>query len=135
MKKVHDWNEEDQTIAFFCEKFGTKGLLIATEEELAESVIGASKASLIMNRANFKHIMTGEGFEHYSTLQVEVAGKYSNYKRDILMNIVNNIIDKRDLSVNKKEVKIRAKAQKDKKDRDAALIKAGFDPKKMKKVA
>ena len=135
MKKVHDWNEEDQTIAFFCEKFGTKGLLITTEKELAESVIGASKASLTMNRANFRHIMSGEGFEHYSALQVEVFNKYFNYKQDILMNIINNIINKRDLNINKKEVKTREKALKDKKERDAALIKAGYDPKKMKKVA
>ena len=51
------------------------------------------------------------------------------------MNIINNIINKRDLNINKKEVKTREKALKDKKERDAALIKAGYDPKKMKKVA
>lgn len=131
----HDWCEEDETIAFFCEKFGTNGLLVSSESELAESVIGTTKASLIMKRANFKHLMGNEGFEHYSINQVKVIEKYSTSSRDELKNIVNKIIDKRDLSTTKKEFAKKVKAKKNDKALIDILLKMGKDPKKMKRLS
>ena len=138
MKKItreHIWTEEDETIAYFCEKFGTHGLSIPNEEELAINAIGTSKASLTMKRANFKHLMGGEGFEHYSANQVRVYERYATTNREDLLVIVNKIINNKDLSENKKDYNKKVKAKNDDKARREALIKMGYNPDKMRKIA
>lgn len=134
IQRVHDWNHEDETIAYYCEKFGTDGLTIKDETELAQSVIGASKASLAMKKANFKHLINGEGFEHYSVTQLEVIEKYSKLSKDELKVVVNKIISTKDLSANKKEFNKRSKDKKNEKELIEIFKKMGKDPKKMKKV-
>ena len=103
MKRVHKWNEEDAIITLYYERFGVEGLGM-TEKVLAECVIGASVGSLRMMRSNHAYLMTGEGFEHYSENQEKAVYKYGKSSREELRDIVKNIIDKRDLSGNKKEV-------------------------------
>jgi hypothetical protein len=133
--ETHNWSEEDELIAFYCQKFGTEGLLVKDETELAESVIGTSKASLVMKRANFKHLMISKGFEHYSTNQVKVINEHSTTSRDNLKDIVNKIIDKRDLSKNKKEYTKKVKDKKNEQERRNILIKMGYNPDKLRKVS
>jgi hypothetical protein len=146
MKREHKWNKEDAIITFFYMKFGTKGLLVKNEKELAESVIGSSIESLNMMSMNYVHLMgLDNGLDHYSEDQEKVVEEYSNKSFDEFKNIVNSIIIKRDLSENKKEYtqskKIRedkaaekAKAKKAKQDLDDIFIMMGKDPKKMRKV-
>ena len=133
IKKLHDWNEEDEIIAYFCEKFGIAGLSL-TENELAESVIGTTKASLVMKRANFKHLITGVGFEHCSETQTKVIEKYSKNTSDELKAVVKQIISKRDLPKIKKELSQKLKDKKNDKELQELFLKMGKDPKKMKKI-
>jgi len=136
IKKLHDWSEENEIIAYFCEKFGTNGLLITSEKELAESVIGTTDASLVFKRGNFRHLITGNapGFEHVSDTQRKVLEIYGKSTRDELKEIVNKIITNTDLSKNKKEVAQKLKEKKSAKDLQEIFLKMGKDPKKMKKV-
>lgn len=137
IKKLHDWNEEDEIIAYFCEKFGTNGLTITAENELAESVISTTDASLRMKRGNFRHLITGSaaGFEHYSEAQAKVVKDYGASTRDELKDVVNKIIGSRDLSKNKKELTKKLKDKKNDKELQEIFLKMGKDPKKMKKVS
>jgi hypothetical protein len=137
VKKLHDWNEEDEIIAYFCEKFGTNGLSITAEKELAESVISTTNASLTFKRGNFRHLITGNatGFEHVSDTQRKVLEKYAKSTRDELKDIVNKIIANTDLSKNKKELQKKLKDKKNDKELQEIFLKMGKDPKKMKKVS
>ena len=146
MKREHKWNKEDATIALFYAKFGTKGLLVTNEKELAESVIGSSFESLKMMILNYNHLMGLDNkLEHVSDFQKEVFEEYSKISFDEMKEIVNNIILKRDLSKNKAEfisakkerdAKLAAKkAEKKRQDElDEMFRRMGKDPKKMKKV-
>jgi len=146
MKREHKWNKEDAIITFFYMKFGIKGLLVKTEKELAESVIGTSLESLNMQSMNFVHLMgLDNGLDHYSADQEKVVEEYSKTSFEDFKNIVNSIITKRDLTENKKEYtqakKLRedktaekAKAKKAKQDLADIFIMMGKDPKKMRKL-
>ena len=146
MKREHKWNKEDAIITFFYMKFGTKGLLVKNEKELAESVIGTSLESLNMMSMNYVHLMGFDnGLEHYSSDQEMVVEEYKTKNFDELKEIVNAIIIKRDLAENKKNFsdvkKIRdtKKAEKEKakiakQQLDDIFIMMGRDPKKMRKL-
>ena len=110
MEKVHKWSEDDASIALYYERFGVKGLSV-TIRELAESVIGTSVASLKMMCGNFQYLREGRGFEHYSIAQVKAFDQYSKISYEEYKDIIFNILDKRDLSQNKKEYSKRVKEQ------------------------
>jgi hypothetical protein len=131
MKREHKWSEDDAIITFYCEKFGLEGLGV-NKKELAESIIGTSEASLQMMRGNFRHLIDGSGFEHYSSNQAKVFEDYSRISQKEFKDIVNMLIDKRDLPKNKKEYAKRAKEKRDEQERNIALKKLGKDPGKYK---
>jgi flagellar biosynthesis regulator FlbT len=147
MKREHKWNKEDAIITFYYSEYGTVGLLVTNEKELAESVIGSSLDSLKMMVLNFKNLRDKEsGFEHFSEYQEQVFEKYHNTPKNELKEIINNIIISRDQVKNKEEYqaakKIRdAKAKEKerainaKKELDAAFRRMGKDPNKMKRVS
>jgi len=146
MKNEHKWNKEDAIITLFYNKFGTKGLLVNKEKELAELVIGTSLISLNMMSLNIDHLINNDnGLEYYSILQEQVVEEYSKKTYDELKYIVNNIIIKRDLRKNKEKYledtkireykkSIKEKAKKEKQQIDDIFIMMGKDPKKMKKI-
>jgi hypothetical protein len=147
MKREHNWNREDAIITLFYSEYGTTGLLVPDEKELAESVIGSSLASLKMMVLNFNYLKTlEEGFDHVSDHQKQVFDQYHNTPKEELKEIVNNIILNRDLAQNKEEYKAakkirdaktaaKTKAQKAQADLDAYWRSIGKDPSKMKKLA
>lgn len=146
MKKEHSWNKEDAIITLFYNKYGTKGLLVKNEKELAESVIGTSLVSLNMMSLNFDNLIGNDkGLEHYSLHQEQVLEEYSKQTCDELKVIVNNIIVKRDLVKNKdkyddakksrdEKKAVKEIAKKRKQDLDDIFIMMGKDPKKMRKL-
>jgi hypothetical protein len=147
MKREHNWNREDAIITLFYSEYGTTGLLVPDEKELAESVIGSSLASLKMMVLNFNYLKTlEEGFDHVSDHQKQVFDQYHNTSKEELTEIVNNIILSRDQVQNKEDFKAakkvrdaktaaKAKAQKRQDDLDAYFRSIGKDPSKMKKLA
>jgi hypothetical protein len=146
MKREHNWNKEDAIITFYWHKFGTKGLIVDNEKDLAENVIGSSLASMKMQEQNIIHLLDNEqGLDHYSIHQEQVVEEYFNTPQSDLIKIVNAIIDTRDLIANSAEFKITQKQKIEKKAslaketaREAELAeifrKMGKDPSKMKKI-
>lgn len=146
MKREHRWNKEDAIIALFYAKFGTKGLLVTDEKELAESVIGSSFDSLKMMILNYNHLMGLDNkLDHVSDFQREAFEENSKISFDEFKDKVNDIILKKDLSKNKKEF-IAAKKERDAKlaakkaakkrqdELDEIFRSMGKDPKKMRKI-
>lgn len=154
----HKWTKEDAIITLFYNLYGTKGLLITDEKDLAECVIGSTLASLKMMSFNFNHIMGIQpSLANVSAPQTEVYNEY--YKKctyEELRDIVNNIIDSRDLveieayfkeyhrileikSINRKAAKTaqslaKELAKKRQQEDDAMWRRLGKDPNKMRKL-
>lgn len=146
MKREHNWNKDDQTIALYFSEYGTSGLLVKDDKELVESVIGSSLISLNLMVLNFTYLKTLEtGFEHASETQKQVFDKYHNTPKYEFKEIVNNIIISRDQVKTKAEYqaakkirddkkKAKEKEERAKKEMDEMWRRMGKDPNKMKKV-
>lgn len=145
MKREHNWNREDAIITFYCNEFGTSGLLVDNEKEIAESVIGSSLHSLTQMKLNFDYLKGVGNRDHTSEHQREVFDQYHNTPKEELANVVNDIILKRDLVQNKedykaakkfREAKAVAKSKQEKRQAELDEIwrRMGKDPNKMKKV-
>jgi len=145
MKREHKWNKEDAIITFYCSEYGTAGLLVTEEKELAESVIGSSLHSLNSMKMNFDYMKGIGNRDHTSEHQREVFDQYHNTPKEELKEIVNNIILERDLVQNKEEFKAakrsrdkqkadKAKAEKKQADLDDMWRRLGKDPSKMRKI-
>lgn len=154
----HKWTKEDAIITLFYNLYGTKGLLITDEKDLAECVIGSTLASLNMMKSNFNFLMGVQpSLANVSAPQIEVYNEY--YKKctyEELRDIVNNIIDSRDLaeieayfkeyhrilevkSINRKNAKTaqslaKELAKKRQQEDDAMWRRMGKDPNKMRKL-
>jgi len=145
--RLHDWDKDDTIITLYFVKFDTKGLPVKDDKDLAEGVIGASKASLHMQAANIRYILgyTDGILDCYSDIQKEVVDQYNTKTFEELKDIVVDIISKRDISGNITKVRSIQKQKEDakKKKEKAALAqkemddmwrKMGKDPAKMKLV-
>ena len=120
-----------------------KGLPVKDEKDLAEGVIGTTKASLQMQAANVRYILGYEGgtLTDFSKMQGDVVDEYKNMSVDRLKEIVINIIISRDLEENINKVReanrLRENKKKKKKSQDALdeiFRKMGKDPSKMRKI-
>ncbi len=92
MKREHNWNREDAIITFYCNEFGTSGLLVTEEKEIAESVIGSSLVSLTKMKMNFDYLKGVGNMDHTSEHQRSVFDQYHNTSKEELAKIVNDII-------------------------------------------
>lgn len=95
------WTVNDAIITLFYEKFGLHDLGVMEDqiEEFVNENIGSTEASLIMQSANVRYILSlkkGEvptGLKDFSKAQVEAVQKYSNYSKSELKKIVEKILD------------------------------------------
>jgi hypothetical protein len=88
-----EWNEDDQTLAFFNAKYGVEELGFSLQE-IAETVIGTSIASLQKQTANFKYLMGFSGLDRPNKMQTEVFNKYNSLTRQQFKSLCLDIIEK-----------------------------------------
>ena len=143
MVRNHKWDKDDTIITLYFVKHDLKGLPVKDEKDLAENIIGSTKASLTMQAANIRYILGYDDgiLSDYSDLQKEVVDEYIVLSKDELKAVVMEIIFGRDVEENRKraadlkkqkEAITKKKAQQA--DLEALFIKMGKDPSKMKLV-
>jgi hypothetical protein len=87
-----EWNEDDQTLAFFNARYGVEELGF-TLKEIAENVIGTSIGSLQKQTANFKYLMGFSGLDRPNKMQTEIYNKYKTLGRQEFKNLCLDIIE------------------------------------------
>lgn len=114
---LHSWSKEDTVLSLYLMKFGTKGLYLKTESDVAK-FIGTSVGSLKMQCANLRELSGEKGrtLTDYSKLQEEVFEEYNGMRQYELMTKVREIIHQDDY------------------ERAEILRKMGKDPQKMRKI-
>lgn len=114
---LHEWSKNDTIISLYVAKYGTKGLYLKTEGDIAK-FIGTSEASLKMQCANMRSLMgqSEKVLSDFSKLQSEVFDEYNGMSEYQLMKEVKNIINQDDF------------------ERSEILRKMGKDPSRMKMI-
>jgi hypothetical protein len=147
MQRLHTWDKDDTILTLYYVKHDLKGLPVKDEKDLAEGVIGSTKASLQMQAANIRYVLGyDEGIlDCFSEIQKAVVDEYNTISFEELKEMAVNIIFKRDVNGNLTKVRAAQKLKeevKKKKERELQKQKAdddmwrrmGKDPSKMKKV-
>ena len=114
---LHEWSKNDTIISLYVTKFGTKGLYLKTEKDVAK-FIGTTEGSLKMQCANIRSLMgqKSRALSDFSQLQSEVFEEYNEMSQYQLMKEVKTIINQDDY------------------ERCEALKRLGKDPRKMTMV-
>jgi hypothetical protein len=99
LHEEHVFNKDDAKIALFFNLYGTNGLSITNSKDLAQRAIGVTEDSLKMHSANIKSEMGFGGLKHSAKILGKVYNDYLKkpYTYDEFKEIINNIIDHRDL--------------------------------------
>lgn len=147
MERLHSWDKDDTILTLYYVKHDLKGLPVENEKDLAEGVIGSTKASLNMQAANVRYVLGyDEGvLDCFSEIQKQVVEEYNDKTPDELKDICVEIISKRDIDGNIQRVRAIQKAKEEEKlkkakeilkqqELDAIFIRMGKDPSKMRKV-
>ena len=147
MERLHDWDKDDTILTLYFVKYDIKGLPVKNEKDLAEGVIGSTKASLVMQAANIRYVLgyTEGTLDCFSDIQKKVVDEYNTKTFDELKDIAIDIIDKRNINGNIEKVRKFQKLKEDEKkkkeakakqqaDLDEIFRRMGKDPSKMKKV-
>lgn len=145
--RLHDWDKDDTIITLYFVKYDLKGLPVKNEKDLAEGVIGSTKASLVMQAANIRYVLgyTEGILDCFSDIQKKVVDEYNTKTFEELKDIVVDIITKRDISGNIDKVRKNQKLKEDEKKKketearkqvelDEIFRRMGKDPSKMKKL-
>lgn len=91
-KNNHDWSKEDNIVALYYYRFGTK--FLEMDENQVARAIGTSVASLKMQSKNFEMLDTGRsGLSDYSKTQKDVFDEFGKSVRYILFKEVKKILD------------------------------------------
>jgi len=147
MQRLHTWDKDDTILTLYYVKHDLKGLPVKDEKDLAEGVIGSTKASLVMQAANIRYVLGyDEGvLDCFSEIQKAVVDEYNTKSPEELKDICVNIISKRDIDGNIQKVRAAQKAKEEEKlQKTKSLLKQqeledifrkmGKDPSKMKKI-
>lgn len=112
---LHEWTEKDTIITFYITKYGTKGLYLKTEADIA-SYLGVTVGSLKMQMANFRALLGSQTgvLSDYSNIQEKVFNEYNDMTQYHFMKIVHELIGQDEI------------------ERNEILRKMGKDPSKMK---
>lgn len=112
---LHEWTEKDTIITFYITKYGTKGLYLKTEADIA-NYLGVSVGSLKMQMANFRTLLGSQTgtLSDYSNIQEKVFNEYNDMTQYHFMKIVHELIGQDEI------------------ERNEILKKMGKDPSKMK---
>lgn len=88
--KKHRWSKEDDIVAFYLYKFGTKNISISIND--IANKLGISTASIKMRIANYKALDKGKGLDHYAILSKKVYEDYNSYSETDLRRIIESIL-------------------------------------------
>jgi len=147
MERIHKWNKDDTILTLYFVKFDLKGLPVKDEIDLAEGVIGTTKASLVMQGLNVRYVLGyDEGvLDCFSEVQEQVVNEYNDMTQEELKDVCIGIIAKRDTDTILKntralkklklvEKKQKEKVKKDQEELNEIFRRMGKDPSKMKSV-
>lgn len=147
MERLHKWDKDDTILTLYYVKHDLKGLPVNDEKDLAEGVIGSTKASLNMQAANVRYVLGYDDgvLDCFSEIQKQVVEEYSGMCCEELRDVCVNIISKRDVDGNiekvrksqKTKLEAKKKKERDKKrqeEDDAMWRRMGKDPSKMRSV-
>jgi hypothetical protein len=91
-KDNHNWSREDNLIALYYYRFGTK--FLEMDEKQIANEIGTTVASLKMQSKNFEMLDTGRsGLSDYSEIQSEVYRQFGKVARYGLFVEVKKALD------------------------------------------
>jgi hypothetical protein len=144
MERLHKWDKDDTILTLYYVKYDLKGLPVKDEKDLAEGIIGSTKASLQMQAANVRFVLGYDNgvLDCFSDIQKKVVDEYNDKSFDELKQISIDIILKRDVNGNLQKVKdaqklkeVEKKKKEQQKELEDIFRKMGKDPSKMKKVA
>ena len=147
MERIHKWNKDDTILTLYFVKFDLKGLPVKDEIDLAEGVIGTTKASLVMQGLNVRYVLGyDEGvLDCFSEVQEQVVNEYNDMTQEELKDVCIGIIAKRDTDTILKntralkklklvEKKQKEKVKKDQEELNEIFRRMGKDPSKRKSV-
>lgn len=147
MERLHTWDKDDTILTLYYVKYDLKGLPVKDEKDLAEAVIGSTKASLQMQAANVRFVLGyDEGvLDCFSDIQKKVVDEHNITPFEDLKEMCINIISQRDIDGNIQRVRADQKAKEEEKKRKAMetqsrleleviFRKMGKDPAKMRKL-
>lgn len=114
---LHEWSKNDTILSLYYTKYGTNGLYLKTENDIAD-FIGTSVSSLKMQSANIRSLMgrVESSLSDYSQLQEQVYNEFGNMNQYELMKVCREIIKHDDF------------------ERNEIFKKMGKDPSKMRKI-
>lgn len=114
---LHEWSKDDTILTLYITKFGTKGLYLKTESEVAK-YIGVTLGSLKMQMANIRSLMglNESTLSDYSKVQKEVYDEFNKLFQYDFLKVVKQIIGQ------------------DKMELAEIFRKMGKDPNKMTKI-
>ena len=133
------WTKEDFILTMYVARYGYNALHISPKD-LAENIIGSSKASLVQQVSNFNHLDGKGGFDRPHPLESSVWEEFKDVKeqdhRKICMEIINRIgnTPKPHMTKIKLGRDIGDTRERVAKDRESALSKIGKDPSKFKLI-
>jgi hypothetical protein len=114
---LHEWSKNDTILTLYVTKFGTSGLSLKTENDVANH-IGVSVGSLKMQMSNIRSLLgeTSSVLSDFSKLQKDVFDEFNGLKKFELLRVVKEITGQEELEL------------------ISIFKKMGKDPKKMIKV-
>jgi hypothetical protein len=97
---LHEWSKNDTILTLYVTKFGTSGLSLKTESDVANH-IGVSVGSLKMQMSNLRSLLgkTESALSDYSKLQKEVFDEFNGMKCFELLRVVKKITGQEDMEL------------------------------------
>ncbi len=97
---LHEWSKNDTILTLYVTKFGTSGLSLKTESDVANH-IGVSVGSLKMQMSNLRSLLgkTESVLSDYSKLQKEVFDEFNGMKSFELLRVVKKITGQEDMEL------------------------------------
>ncbi len=97
---LHEWSKNDTILTLYVTKFGTSGLSLKTESDVANH-IGVSVGSLKMQMSNIRSLLgkTESVLSDYSKLQKEVFDEFNGMKSFELLRVVKKITGQEDMEL------------------------------------
>lgn len=97
---LHEWSKNDTILTLYVTKFGTSGLSLKTESDVANH-IGVSVGSLKMQMSNLRALLgkTESVLSDFSKLQKEVFDEFNGMKSFELLRVVKKITGQEDMEL------------------------------------
>ena len=92
-KKRHRWTEDDDLVAFYLSRYGTRYLPLM--EAGISKVLGMPEVSLIMRQSNFKYLHSGVGLRNVAMQSRRIYENYRHIAEITLRPMVLDVLESR----------------------------------------